>query len=203
MGTSNGFGGRIENLSVSKTMANALGGQPNERRLIQIARSGGRQAFDELVSAYMVDIRKFVATRIRDNEIDDVVQDILVAAWKGLPQFDGRSKFRTWLLGICMHKVKDAYRSQLRRTPEVSLDGIQLEPESAAPQAKTDLADAVQSLMSQLPKSQHEVIELYYRQRLTLAEIAEVLDRNLNTVKYQFCQAHVRLAKLAMEGDLL
>lgn len=184
-------------------MANALDGRPNERRLIQLARSGGRQAFDELVSAYMEDIRKFVATRIRDNEVDDVVQDILVAAWKGLPQFDGRSKFRTWLFGICMHKVKDSYRSQSRRAPELSLDSFQVEPESAAPQSKTDLADAVRSLMIQLPKSQYDVIELYYRQRLTLAEIAEVLDRNLNTVKYQFCQAHSRLAKLAMEGDLL
>lgn len=184
-------------------MANALDGRPNERRLIQLARSGGRQAFDELVSAYLEDIRKFVATRIRENEIDDVVQDILVAAWKGLPQFDGRSKFRTWLFGICMHKVKDSYRSQARRTQELSLDEFKVEPESAAPQTKTDIAYAVQSLMSQLPKTQYEVIELYYRQRLTLAEIAELLERNLNTVKYQFCQAHARLAKLAMEGDVL
>jgi RNA polymerase sigma factor (sigma-70 family) len=46
-----------------------------------------------------------------------------------------------------------------------------------------------------LPEAQREVVELYYYAELTLPEIATSLNRNLNTVKYQFYRAHQAVAR--------
>lgn len=59
----------------------------------------------------------------------------------------------------------------------------------------------VERLLAELEETQREVIELYYYAQLTLAEIATVLERNLNTVKYQFYRAHSELlAAVGREG---
>jgi RNA polymerase sigma-70 factor (ECF subfamily) len=177
--------------------------QHAEKRLIDAARLGERPAFDELIEPYVPDVRKYIAARVESSEVDDIVQDVLVATWKALPVFDGRSRFRTWVFGICVHKIKDHYRSRLRKSYEVSLDARGVEPLVEGGQLKTDMVESVKSMMSCLSPSQAEVIELYYQQNLTLAEVASILDRNLNTVKYQFCQGHSRLHKAMEEGGLL
>ncbi len=60
--------------------------------------------------------------------------------------------------------------------------------------AATEWTESVKDLLVDLPASQLEVIMLYYHDGFTLAEISAILQRNRNTVKYQFFQAHNRLA---------
>ena len=55
-------------------------------------------------------------------------------------------------------------------------------------------AQVVRAALSELPEAQREVLELYYYAELTLAEIADSLGRNLNTVKHQFYRAHAMAA---------
>jgi RNA polymerase sigma-70 factor (ECF subfamily) len=65
-----------------------------------------------------------------------VVQEVFLAAWKNLQEFQGRSSLKSWLLGIARHKVEDYYRLKIREpepleeetammaTPEPLLDEI-------------------------------------------------------------------------------
>jgi RNA polymerase sigma-70 factor (ECF subfamily) len=46
--------------------------------------------------------------------VDDLVQDVFLAAWESLPSFRADSPVRSWLLGIARHRVEDYYRSRLR-----------------------------------------------------------------------------------------
>ncbi len=170
---------------------------------LQEAKAGNRSAFDELIVPFISDLRTFVSTKVDAKEVDDVVQEVLLAAWKAIPGFDGRSKLRTWLFGICIFKVKDHYRLKMRRIQEVSIEGYDAESGTPGLSYQTELAHAVKGYVQSLSASQSEVIDLYYQQNLTLAEVATVLDRNLNTVKYQFCQAHFRLAKSMKDGGFI
>lgn len=190
-------------LSVAQPISPSVAWRSAEKRLIQEAREGGRSAFDELVSPYLGDVRAFICARVDASEVDDVLQDTLVAAWKAIPLFDGRSRFRTWLFSICLHKIKDFYRARSRKRPEVSLDAGFIDPLIEGAQTRFETSDAVMSAMKRLPETQFEVIEMYYREKLTLSEIANVLERNLNTVKYQFCQGHLRLARAFAEEGLI
>ena len=67
-------------------------------------------------------------------------------------------------------------------------------PVSKDAYAAADRAQAVRAALAGLPEAQQEVLELYFYAELTLPEIAEMLGRNLNTVKYQFYRAHAQAA---------
>ncbi len=190
-------------MSISRTIECSSSSLSGTHTRLHEAKAGNRSAFDDLISPYIADLRTFVSTKVDAKEVDDVVQEVLLAAWKAIPTFDGRSKFRTWLFGICIYKVKDHYRLKMRRVQEVSIDLYDAESGTSGSSNQTELAHAVKGYVQSLSASQSEVIDLYYHQNLTLAEVATVLDRNLNTVKYQFCQAHFRLAKAMKDGGFI
>ncbi|RYG51479.1 MAG: RNA polymerase sigma factor, partial [Chitinophagaceae bacterium] len=131
--------------------------------------------------------------------IDDVLQEIWVAAWQALPSYEERSKLKTWLYGICVHKCHDRYRTQRSEARLVPIEDMPLVDGRLSVEDAVAQTDAVNRLLGKLDETQREVVELYYYAQLTLAEIASVLDRNLNTVKYQFYRAH---AELAAPGNL-
>ena len=177
----------------------------SDHRCIECALNGDRRSFDELVVRYEGDLRAFVRRKVAESEVDDILQDTWIAAWTALRGFDRRSRFKTWLIGIALNKCRDHYR-QRPSTPEASLseDGSDAAYLDSA-FANTELGIAIREALAELSEAQREVLELYYFSGLNLAEIAGVLDRNINTVKYQFYRAHsdtaTRLKAGATEGD--
>jgi len=167
-----------------------------EPGLLAQARRGDRTAFDRLVGAHHDQLRGFLARRVSPEAADDVVQETLVAAWIAIARFDGRSRFKTWLYGIALHKCADYARRERRAAAQII--GHE-EADSGARSveelfAQAELRETIQGLLARLPGTQREVIEMYYYAELTLPEIARALGRNLNTVKYQFYRAHTQVA---------
>ncbi len=99
-----------------------------------------------------------------------------------------------------MHKCSGHYRS--RRDVEVPLaDLVVVSPESTRGMASVEDRAMVQDLLKELEPSQSEVLEMYYLLEMSLPDIARVLERNLNTVKYQFYRAHVVAAEKWKEAS--
>lgn len=173
---------------------NAIAG---ESRRVRAAIHGDRAAFDELVALHEPEIRRYVSKRIIASAVDDVLQDVWVACWAALPNFDQRSRFKTWLYGICLHKIRDHYRAIKRSVAEVELtDQLAVSNEIGIDVATVA---ALPGMLAKLTESQREVLELYYFSQLNLPEIGRALNRNLNTVKYQFYRAHSELADMFQE----
>lgn len=163
----------------------------SEAVLLARARQGQRRAFDDLLRRYEPALRGFIVRRVAPQAVDDVLQETLIACWTGLSQYAGRNRFKAWLYGIAIHKCQDFYRRQGQTThQEVELP-LDL-PDSANAYRAIELREEIQDILRRLPDVQREVIELYYYAELTLPEIASVLNRNLNTVKYQFYRAHAQ-----------
>jgi RNA polymerase sigma-70 factor (ECF subfamily) len=176
-------------------------GDSDEERLVQRSQKRERSAFETLSARYRDELRHFVSKRVCSSAVDDVLQEVWIAAWVSIPSFNRRSRFKAWLYGIAVRKCADYFRSA--GPPHVTLDEA-LQIASAAQREGDDLCGSVADVIASLPESQREVIELYYHAELTLAEVATALDRNLNTVKYQFYRAHVQAAdklKAAQERD--
>src|SRR5690242_15317673 len=93
-----------------------------ELQLVQAAKGGDVGAFEELVRRYDRNVFR-IAQHITQNREDaeDVVQDAFLKAYTNLEQFQGQSKFYTWLVRIA---VNEALMRLRRRRPErmVSLD---------------------------------------------------------------------------------
>lgn len=175
------------------------GGIAGESRRVLAAIDGDRSAFDDLVHIYDTELRRYVAKRIVPESVDDVLQDVWLAAWAALPSFDQRSRFKSWLYGICLHKIRDHYRAIKRNIPSVELT----EAIAAGSANGIDAATiaALPGMLAQLTETQREVLELYYFSQLNLPEIGQALGRNLNTVKYQFYRAHSELADMMQEDQ--
>jgi RNA polymerase sigma-70 factor (ECF subfamily) len=105
----------------------AAGSSQQERALVAALLNRDRKATAEFVSLYSDCVYAFVRSRVapRFDLVDDLVQDVFLAAWECIGQFQGSGPLRGWLLGIARHKVEDYYRARLRvpePTPEVDLE---------------------------------------------------------------------------------
>lgn len=165
-----------------------------EDGLVTAAQRGDRRAFDALVQIHEKLLRGFLIRRVGAEAAEDVLQETWMAAWTALPKFTRQSRFKAWLFSIALHKVQDFHRAR-GRSPVESLSE-ETEAGLTAPDAYAaiDLKHAVQTTLSRLPPAQREVLEMYYYAELTLPEIADALQRNQNTVKYQFYRAHALVA---------
>jgi RNA polymerase sigma-70 factor (ECF subfamily) len=167
-----------------------------DANLVEAARQGDRRAFDVLVCAYQPRLRGFLARRVGPEAVDDLLQDIWLACWVALPRFNRRSRFKTWLYGIALHKCTDHHRARGRAARAAASDNTDRSWQSVEDlYASAELKETVQALLLALPPAQREVLEMYYYAELTLPEVAKVLGRNLNTVKYQFYRAHAQVAR--------
>lgn len=166
-----------------------------ERARVEAAQRGDRHAFDALVCAYQSQLRGFLARRVGGEAVDDLLQDIWLAAWVSLPRYDRRSRFKTWLYGIALHKCTDYHRARGRAPVEAALPAGREWQSVETLYTAAEMRETVQTLLLRLPETQREVLEMYYYAELTLPEIAGVLKRNLNTVKYQFYRAHDQMAR--------
>ncbi|MDX8397796.1 MAG: sigma-70 family RNA polymerase sigma factor [Mariprofundaceae bacterium] len=72
---------------------------------------------------------RYALSRLHDEErASDMLQDTLLAAWKGHHNFKGQSSLRTWLVGIMKHKIIDLIRKEIH-TRKLS-DGLEHDPTS-------------------------------------------------------------------------
>ena len=178
------------------------GESPAEQRLVKAARSGDRAAFDTLVYAHQNRLRAFLVRRVGPDSADDVLQETFLGAWQAAPRLDLRVRFKTWLFGIAVHKAADLCRSRGRRGEiEVALEPVYLEAAGHTEDGFISLErrETIKAIFERLNDDQRQLLEMYYFAELTLPEIATILKRNLNTVKYQFYRAHTVAADKGAE----
>jgi RNA polymerase sigma-70 factor, ECF subfamily len=107
-------------------------GQSDERELIASVLRKDRKAAARLVAAHIDAVYAYARHRLAPHAdlVDDVVQDVFLAALKGLAAFESQSSLRTWLLAIARHKIEDIYRQRLRTALALDSDSPEHEPTS-------------------------------------------------------------------------
>src|SRR5438552_19124226 len=82
------------------------------------ARSGDETAFRELTERYRRELQLHIYRIVGStHDAEDLLQETLLAAWRGLEQFEGRASGRAWLYRIATNRSLDALRAS-RRRPE-------------------------------------------------------------------------------------
>jgi RNA polymerase sigma-70 factor (TIGR02960 family) len=188
------------------------------------ARAGDDEAFRELTEPHRRELRLHcyrILGSLQDAE--DVVQETLLAAWRGLQAFEGRSSVRAWLYRIATNRCLDALRARSRRPREVQAmkeppeptrrtEPIWLEPfpdtllealpdRSPGPAARYEAREATELAfvvaLQALPPRQRVALVLRDVLGFRTAEVAEFLDTGEASVK-----GAVQRARAALQGRL-
>ena len=131
---------------------------PSEREQYQAAIHGDRQAFEMIIRTHSRTLFA-IAYGILQNreEVEDVVQDSLVKAWKTRWRVRDPEKFPAWLATIARHRARDIFRR--RRT--VSLEEV-IEPSLVTQMDDSDLDQKLHSALAGLPELHRAALTLRY-----------------------------------------
>ncbi len=165
-----------------------------DRELVQAAQSGDRAALEALLRRHHDRIRA-VAYRITGNPTDaaDATQEALLAVVRGLPRFDGRSSFTTWLYRVTTNACLDELRRR-RRRPVPTDDSSIPEPATHSGESVIDTRLITDAAVAALPEDYRLPVVLRDLADLDYAEIAEVLGVPLGTVKSRIARGRAQLA---------
>ena len=180
--------------------AEPLAAVPTDAALIAAWQGGDEQAAAELVRRHARALARFLGARATsgggsgDGDVDDLVQETFIRAFRALGRFRGQCRFRTWLMTIGGNVLKDAYR-RVRRARVVPLaeelrdtDGDPHE-HAVAGEMEARLAEGLR----RLPRMQREVFLLRAQQGLEYEEIAAALGTTPGAARVHFHHAAKRL----------
>ena len=176
-------------------------------RLVEAARQGDREAFDELVRRTYVDTYT-LAVRLTGNEEDarDVVQEAYLRAWKGIGRFRGDAQFTTWLYRITANASYTLVQKRRRRRTEpmeTADEPIELAPE-AQPEAAAESAVVMQQLsdaVAQLPPKLRSIVVLKDVYGLSHEAIAEELGISVAAAKVRLHRGRKKLRDVLFEEN--
>jgi RNA polymerase sigma-70 factor, ECF subfamily len=165
---------------------------PSDRELVARARAGDTAAFEELVRRHRDRIYR-VALRVCRHPADaeDVTQEAIVRAWRGLGTFRGDAEFTTWLYRIvtnlALNRVTRRREHATERVPEPAGPGEALDPARRA--EDRERLDAALAALDTLTAEQRACYVLREVEGLTYEELAEVLDISVASVKGRLYRA--------------
>jgi RNA polymerase sigma-70 factor (ECF subfamily) len=170
------------------------------------ARGGDEDAFRELTDRHRRELQLHIYRIVGSTQdAEDLLQETLLAAWRGLGQFEGRASVRAWLYRIATNRSLDALRASRRRPddqpmkmpeptrwneplwvqpyPDVLLEGIA--DEAPGPEARYETKEAIALAyvagLQHLPPQQRAVFVLRDVLGYRAAEVAEMLETSWAT----------------------
>lgn len=170
----------------------------DELALLRRVAAKDRKAFEALYHLYYRRLFGYLLKITRRAElVEEVLNDVMLAIWKGAAGFDGRSRPSTWIFGIAYHKALKALARQPQETGEEAERPEPVdreEPESLA--VRRELATVLGRALGALPPDQRAVVELTYYYGLAYQEISEIVGCPVNTVKTRMFHARRRLREM-------
>ena len=170
-----------------------------ERQLVAAILRKDRKATARFVADYTDCVYGYVRHRLapRADLVDDVVQDVFLAALEGLSSFLGNAPLRSWLLGIARHKVETYYRQQLREPEPLADSGDPAEP-AADGMPIEELIDRerleakTQQVLRQLPEPYSLALLWRYWENRSVREMAEATGKTEKAIERLLARARAR-----------
>lgn len=179
-----------------------------DQKLVEKAQKGDKQAFGILVEKYHKKLYRLLSRMVRDqSEIEDIVQDSFIKAYRAINNFRGDSAFYTWLYRIGVNTAKN-HLMALGRRPK-AMNDVELEdienfddagdlrtyetPESVM--MTKEIAATVNDTIEHLPEELRSAITLREMDGLSYEEIAEIMDCPIGTVRSRIFRARESIAE--------
>jgi RNA polymerase sigma-70 factor (ECF subfamily) len=160
--------------------------------LVAPSRLGDRDGFSELIALTEPRVRRLLGRlACRGTDLDDLVQETYLRAWRSLPGFRGESRFSTWLFRIAAN-VASTWRQSQRIVASLPNDaGVSLR--SPPELAEMPLMEAYERALSGLSPDLRAVFVLHETEGMSYRDVAETLGCPIGTVMSRLHRARIRI----------
>ncbi len=179
-----------------------------DQLLVERAQAGDQQAFEKLVAKYQRKLNRLLSRLVRDHgDVEDVVQEAFIKAYRALPSFRGESAFYTWLYRIGINTAKNYLVARDRRAPtSTDFDADEAEAFEGADQLhdintpervlqSKQIGETVNAAMAALPEELRNAIILREIEGLSYEEIAVEMACPIGTVRSRIFRAREAVAE--------
>ena len=177
-----------------------------EAVLVERAKNGNLEAYDELVKRYQERIYATVYHMTSNHEdANDLAQEAFIKGFQALKSFKGGSSFYTWVYRIAVNKTINFLKQRRNRT-QMSLDDLDFNAEhdpdlvalisEKTPRRDINLSELQEKLneaMQKLSESHRLVVSLHDVQGMSHEEIAKIMECNIGTVRSRLFYARQQL----------
>jgi RNA polymerase sigma-70 factor (ECF subfamily) len=165
--------------------------------LVRAMADGDTHALDELYARYGPGLLVYLTGQLGDRQAaEEVLQDVMLAAWTGAAAFRGESRVQTWLLVIARHRAINLQRRRV--LPHAPLDETVID-RATGPQEQAEREDecaTLRRMLQTLPDDQRQTLELIFYHELSGQEAAAVLGVAAGTIKSRLHRAKSAVRKL-------
>ena len=179
-----------------------------DQKLVEKAQRGDKKAFGMLVEKYQRRLNRLLSRMVRDqSEIEDIVQDSFIKAYRAINNFRGDSAFYTWLYRIGINTAKN-HLVKLGKRPKAmnEVDIEEIENFEDAPDLRnhetpestmmsSEIVTSVNQTIAALPIELREAISLREMEGLSYEEIADLMNCPIGTVRSRIFRAREVIAE--------
>ena len=179
-----------------------------DQKLVEKAQRGDKKAFGMLVEKYQRRLNRLLSRMVRDqSEIEDIVQDSFIKAYRAIDNFRGDSAFYTWLYRIGINTAKN-HLVKLGKRPK-AMNEVEIEeienfedapdlrshetPESTM--MSSEIVASVNQTIEALPDELKEAISLREMDGLSYEEISDLMNCPIGTVRSRIFRAREAIAE--------
>ena len=170
-----------------------------EKEILALYRSGETQkAFNIIVEAYSERLYWHIRSLVCSHEdADDLVQDVFVKIWAGLPSFRAEAQLSTWLYRIATNEALNFLNKQKVRAAlsfERLSDNLERKIEDDPYFDGREAERLLQKAVQRLPQKQKAVFCMRYWQEMSYEEISEILGSSVGALKasYHFAAEKIK-----------
>lgn len=172
--------------------------EKTDGELVKLVLEGDIESFSELVERYEKLVFSFLLSRLQDwQEVEDIVQETFVKAYRHIASFDCQRRFAAWLITIARNVLIDSRKKNSRNITSTDLVTDVLLSESSR-EMRNQPSDILMrreqfrkvfSMIQELPEEMRTPFLLRVVNELSYQEISETLDLPLQTVKNRIFKA--------------
>lgn len=167
-----------------------------DQKLLNAYKANSKLGFKSIVDAFQErvywQIRRIAKNH---NDTEDILQNVFVKAWKGLPNFKGDSGIYSWLYRIAYNETMTFLKKESKHLAG-NIDEPLIE-NSLSVEGKTysshEISEILMKAVSTLPEKQAQVFQLKYFDDLNYADISEMLGTSVGGLKANY---HIAVKKI-------
>ncbi len=168
--------------------------------LVQQCLKGNAQSYRQLYRRHQQRVRSILHKLCDPSCLDDLVQEVFLRAWKGLPKFRQTAQFSTWIYRIAWNVASDQRQAAAQRRTQLQ----SLTEKTATQQEAPDLMnlhyqDLVQRGLENLSFDHRTILVLHDLEEVPQKEVAQILDIPLGTVKSRLFHARAAMRQFLQQ----